>query len=201
MGNFGSNLGSGFYCSFQIKTTSTASASFGDVDATQLIKIFFNNTGNHQLRLQIYDNAGNILDGYNATPTINFNDGGTHTVVITANFSTQVIVMTIDGIAQTVSYNTQMALSTWINFAYAFYIGARNSTGTAQQFYACTLDNFQIGTSPTALYGNYLFNEGSGTTTADSSGQGNTGTLSKGAGAYPTWGHTRVAASGRSLAT
>jgi len=81
------------------------------------------------------------------------------------------------------------------------YIGASNSIGTASSFYAGGLDDFRIynrALSPAEvadLYsfapgpvGHWKFDEGSGTSAVDSSGNGNAGTLTNG----PTWTQGKI---------
>lgn len=187
MGNFGSNLGSGFYCSFQINTTQTTiGAVFGmlNVSGTNAVQIEFNSTGgNGAIRAFLRDTTGKVLDGF--ASNVSANNGNTHTVEITMVPSTNSIVIKVDGVSKSISYSTQATPASFINFDSNVILGAKSNHGTINEFLACTLDNFQIGTSSSVLYGSYSFNEGTGTTTADSSGNGNTGTLT--GSPLPTW--------------
>lgn len=198
MGNFGGNLSNGFYCSFDIRTTSTALGYIlGTINTgtATLIQIFANgdNAGsnvNHSLALQIRDNNGGAgnLQAACETPTINFNDGLKHTVVFGWVAGTQVITISIDGVSQSVTYNVSKATpTTFSNFGFSMTVAARNVRSAIGGYFACSLDNLKIGTASSTLYGYYLMDEGTGTTTADTSGNSNTGTLTKGAGAYPLW--------------
>ncbi len=173
MGNFGSNLGSGFYCKFQIKSTITSYSEMGYTGGQALIIAVGGYSGDG-MRLYIRDNSSNVLAANVASPSIAWNDGNLHTLIYTANFTTQVITISVDGVSQTVFYENQSPSYSFVNFT-----GNPVGIGSALSgsFLACTLDNFQIGTSSSVLYGSYGFNEGTGTTTADASGNNNTGTL------------------------
>ncbi len=191
MGNFGSNLGNGFYCSFQIKTTSTASKFVGFQQNNLTVSFAFNIKSNggantNSIYFKFGDTGGRFLQAGIDSPTINFTNGNIHTIAFSVNFVTNTITATIDGVSQTITYNLQQTLSTFTNFTQPFYIGVYNNNGTPGNFFACTLDNFQIGTSSSVLYGSYSMNDGPGSTTiADSSGNGNTGTLT--GSPLPTW--------------
>lgn len=137
--------------------------------------------------MYLSDPSGNTLEGGCTSPSINFNDGSTHELTFIVDFSAKTITIKIDGTSQTITYNSQQALSGFTNFTNKWYIGARDANGTADNYFAATFDNFSIGTSAGALYGKYLMDDGSGTSVADSSGNSNTGTLHKGAGSYPSW--------------
>jgi len=174
MGNFGSNLGNGFYCKSDIT-----------IPSYQLYTYIFGTYGGNEgvgltmysptaLQFQIKDNNGLTLQGHF---TANIFDGNKHTLEITAISSTNTIVANVDDSPSTVGYIAQQTPATFVNFQNQMNIGARRNGGNNQNPLACTLDNFQIGTSSSVLYGNYKMNEGSGTTIADSSGNGNTGTL------------------------
>lgn len=184
LGNFGSNLGNGFYCSFQIKTTQISLAEFGEFGGGSTFFIIgFNETasgGNTSgaLELDITAAGQRLRGGVNSSPTVIWNDGNVHAIVMTANFTTKTITIVIDGQSQTITYSNTGSLTSFSNFTQAHYIAARWFSGSAGNFLACTLDNFQIGTSSSVLYGNYGMNDGPGSTTiVDSSGNGNTGTL------------------------
>jgi len=192
LGNLGSNLGSGFYCKFDIKTTSTSQGIFGySTGSNQIIEVGLNtnaawtDVANHGLTIYLNANNNLLLSGGTSAPTINFNDGATHTIIFTATPATNTITLSIDGVNQTVAYGGQQTPSTFVNFSSNFFIGARNNVGSPNLFLACTLDNFRIGTSSSNIYGSYLFNEGKGTITADSSGNGNNGTLA--GSPLPSW--------------
>lgn len=192
MGSFGSNLGNGFYCKFLIKTTSTAVGVSGmDYTGTHhnVIQLAFNigsSSGSGKLRLYITDNNNNWFGNAVNSPTISFNDGSVHTLEFIANIVAKTLIVNIDGVSQTVTNIVNNTLSTFVNFPEAFYIGAQKSDAGVNSFFACILDNFQIGTSSAVLYGNYAMNDGPGATTIiDSSGNGNTGTLN--GSPLPTW--------------
>ena len=190
LGSFGSNMGSGFYCQFQIQTTSTANAYFGAVNNMRIIIGLNRTTASANtsgiIRLQLMDTgSGNI--NVQTTSATNFNDGNIHTLTfLWAGGSATTVTISVDGVSQALTYANQTALSSFANFSTALYMGAAFNSG-ATAYLPCTLDNLYIGTSSSSLYGEYYMNEGTGTTTADSSGNGNTATLAKGAGSYPSW--------------
>lgn len=179
MGNFGSNLGSGFYCKFDIKTTSTAKVNFGLYNnGLTCVIIAFNtnyiasaNVAN-EINFVVYDDSNKQLAGGLSSP-ITFNDGNLHTIIITANFGTNTITISIDGNVGSIGYSKQQTPSNFHNFGQNFLLGAFSQNGTAQQFMPCTLDNILLGTSSSVLYGNYPFMGD----VKDYSGQGNNGTL------------------------
>lgn len=176
LGNLGSNLGSGFYCKFDIKTTSSNAniSPWGVANGTNnRVYLTLNNSAN-QIRIDILDNAGLKLS---AVCTKNIIDGNKHTLIVTATMSTNIVTISVDGVAQSISYINQQTPTTFVNFTANFALGARTVGASLFNYCTCTLDNFQIGINAGNLYGIYNFDEGSGTTTADSSGNGNTGTL------------------------
>ena len=192
MGNFGSNLGSGFYCSFQIKTTSAALGRFGNVDNVNFkgFMIGFNETAGGtgavgKIRFRFGDNNGFNID-VGSSSTVNIYDGNVHTIVITWTAGNSNLNVTIDGSSVPLTTNAQIPV-TFSNWTNNFLLGARNNQGTIGNFYACTLDNFQIGTSSSVLYGSYIGGRqtGTGTRLIDTSGSGNNGTLT--GSPVPAW--------------
>ena len=197
LGTFGSNLGSGFYCSFQIQTTSTQQGSFGvehsSYSGINQVQIGFNGGANgtqtnHSMFFYLASNNYNYeCFRYTSSPTINFNDGNIHTITISVNVPSQIVTLTIDGVSQSLNSSFSNGNTpNWVNFGDPFYLGAAYNGGPAIPL-ACTLDNFEMGTSSSAIYVSYAMNDGIGTSVADASGNTNTGTLEKGAGSYPTW--------------
>lgn len=194
LGTFGSNLGSGFYCKFQIATSSAVKEFQGYqnnlTDGNQQVSLVFNATGNNTslsgaIQLLIRDSTGLLLRG-GSSGSIGFNDGKLHTVILTANFSTNTITVSIDNTSQAVNYLSQQTPATFVNFSTSFVIAALDLNDvTFNNFFQHNLSSFVIGTSASSLYGSYLFNEGTGSTTADSSGQSNTATLT--GSPKPTW--------------
>lgn len=178
LGTFGSNLGSGLYLSFTLQTSSVATSIglMGEIKAgnTDTIRLILNLGGvPGQLSLSFYDHTGNQIVGNITAPALV--DGTPHAVTITATTTT--IAMTVDGVDQTVNYTNQQTLSSFVNIPLNFIVGGFNNNGTPQNFAAITIDKIQIGTSSSNLFASYNMLEGAGTTTADSSGKGNTGTL------------------------
>ena len=182
MGNFGISLANGFYCSFNINTTATNLGYFGWGQAGgHNVQISLNSnaeTGtNHCLCLTIRGDNGLFIRGSAQSPTINFNDGNTHNIIMTSNTSLGTVTILIDGIQQLIQYTSTGIPTFTTNFSYPFLLGARNYTGVVQNFIACSLSNFQIGTSSVNLFGIYNFSEDSGLITYDSSTYNNIGTL------------------------
>jgi len=195
MGNFGSNLGNGFYCSFQIKTTqTTVGAAYGILNTGSVtgMSLDLNMYSSTSHRIFFRDNNGNqFIPRF----TFNFADGNLHTVVISVNFATQTVTITVDGNNITPSaYDSNQVLTTFSNLAFNMFLGGRNNRNNSvvNESLACTLDNFQIGTSSSVLYGSYLGSRqtGRGTTLYDVSGNVNNGTLSQSGGTsanIPAW--------------
>jgi len=183
LGNFGSNLGSGFYCKFDIQTSSVSGGTFGEYNSSnQSVYIEFNAKhevlSSHDITV-VFEGANNsfLIASTNSDTTVSFNDGTIHTIIVTINPGAGTMTLSIDGISQTFTTYRNDTGYTYANFPQNFLIGAYNSTGTPAGFFQCKIDNLQVGTSSSNIYGNYQFNEGLGTTTADSSGNGNTATL------------------------
>ena len=171
MGNFGSNLGSGFYCKVPIQTPSTSQGFIWGVQ-NPYIQLQANSAANganvnHALQFTTYDTSNNLLRGGCNSPTINFNDGQKHTIEIDITYSTNTIVIKIDGTVQTITYDTQGTPHTFSNFAGSLFLGCRNQNGTPDSFFACTLDNFQIGTSASNIFASYAFDQSHGNPLGD----------------------------------
>jgi hypothetical protein len=195
MGNLGSNLGSGFYMKFNIQTTQTTIFDFGVYGGNSpnsSAVIYFNadqaaNNVSGKIRVFVQGGSGGgILCGATTSATT-YNNGSTHTIEVIINVGSQTVAINFDGASQAISYENQNTITGFNNFIYSFVLGARYDQGTIDKFGACTLDNVLIGTTSSSLYGVYYFNDGSGITTLDSSGSGNTGTLGNSGGANPAW--------------
>lgn len=191
MGTFGADASAGFYTSFDIRTTSTTVnrvilGTFASSNKNT-IRLFYNSSvdggATGRLEVQMYDNLSHKLDGYFTNATIS--DGTRHQIILTATPSTNTITALVDGATQTITYKNLETPSSFVNFPNNFVLGANNNNGTPANFIACVLDNVQLGVAANNLYGSYSMDEGAGTTTADSSGKGNTGTLT--GTPVPTW--------------
>ena len=180
MGSFGSNLGSGLYAKFSFASTTATSGAilFGTAWSTSCIITFNVNNGGVSKRLYFFsqDNGSKQLKG-TIDPTMNILDGNPHVFELTVTFSTNTILLKIDGITQTTNYVSQQTPATFANFGSTrpFIIGAYQNYSTVQNYCAYTIDNFLIGTSPSNLYGSYSFDD---RTATDLSGNGNNGILS-----------------------
>lgn len=181
MGSFGSSISAGLYLSFDLNTSSSALSAllgFLNTGTTTALQIELNSNGgslsNNSVRCFLRDSSAGVLEG---AFTFAFHDGNKHSFVIQFNIGGNIITVTVDGVSQTVSYASQSSTGNFSNLGFAMSVGCRNVRGTQGEFFAGTIDNLQLGTSSTTLFGNYKFDEGSGTTTADSSGNNNTGTL------------------------
>lgn len=193
LGSFGSNIGSGFYCKFKIKTTATGIGSFGfGATSVQIVRIGFNKSKteanlNHALQITMRNNsAGKLLRGAAESPTINFNDGTTHEIEYIVLPATNSITIKIDGVSQTITYQEVQSPIEFVNLsANPFCFGGSRYNGALSEAIACTVDDFLIGTNSSTLYGSYNCNEASGIDLINQTGGGN-GALMKGAGAYPS---------------
>lgn len=191
LGSLGSNAGSGLYVKFDIITTQTTPFGFGEYNLfTESLYITLNLnasevTSNHALNLVFEGNNNNFFVAGVNSPTISFNDGFRHTLEFELLPASGSLVVRIDGVPQTVTVTRHDGGYTYGNFASDFYMGARNNNGSPISFMNATIDNFAIGTSANNIFANYKFDEGSGTTTADATGNGNTATLS--GSPVPTW--------------
>jgi lysophospholipase L1-like esterase len=170
LGNFGSNLGNGLYISFDIKTTQTTKASFGFFnDGTTLgirPKLNMDQSGNlssGKIGLYFRAHNGAFIDAATTSAT-DFNDGQIHNIEISVSGDT--VTIKVDGDSKPISYRAQTTLTSFANLGYAFAIGASNGRGVFSEFLNGIVDNFKIGTL-TSLYGEYSFDEGTGTTVAN----------------------------------
>lgn len=189
MGTFGSSLTNGAYVSFTIKTTDTGSNKrvFSVLTGSNkmAIQAFINNTQSGSIKFIIADDNAHTLN--KEALSANINDGNVHAVVITADVVAMTAVITVDGISQSLNDSNVGTLGTFVDFNQHLVMGTLNNNGTINNTVALagTIDNFKIGTSSTTLFGSYGFNEGTGITTADVSGKGNTGTLT--GSPTPSW--------------
>lgn len=195
MGSFGSQIGNGFYTAFDLTTTETRARDIMGVENTigaPRVEVFLNN-GNISGRLGVYiiDLASPTLKTLRGYCDTSVNDGQKHRVVISVVMNTNTINISIDGVAQSITYTAQNTPTTFFNFDTPFTVGAFNQDGTVGSYAAFTIGNLQLGTSSNNIFASYAFTEGSGTTTADGSGNGNTGTLT--GTPKPTWGPAIVA--------
>jgi len=182
LGNLGSNLGSGFFLEFKIKTTITATRIWGVSNSTgnQQMFIYLNadrSTANVAglLSFLFVSPAGSSILGGTYLDT-SFNDGKVHTVKFLATMNPAVVRVFVDNVEYSVNYSNQSNLSGFINFDRGFYLGARDQ-GAANSHTDCSIDGVKIGTSPTDLYGSYSFSEGTGSTTANNVTSGASATL------------------------
>lgn len=189
LGSLGSNMGSGFYIKFKIKTSSTTKGYFGTLNdgGTTGVQIIPNSDyteaqSSGKIGFWIRSENGLAISGATTNDT-GFNDGNEHTIEIICDTSAKTITIKVDGTSESVTYLQQNTPSTYANFGYAFAMGARNNRGSFDNYFACTLDDIQIGTTSSTLYGEYYMDEGTGSTAADSSGNNYDATLVN----SPTW--------------
>ena len=180
LGSFGSSLGNGFYIAFKIRSAHSFGGSFG-VNGTG-VTVIFNTAGSGNLGLAMSDLSNRKLTGY-AVAT-GWNDSKTHSIELTAVPSTNTIAVVVDGSTKTVTYTSQATPSTFQNFSLDFLIGASGNV-TPQGYVGCIVDDVKIGNSAASIVASYNLNENSGTTTADTSGNGYTGTLT--GSPLPAW--------------
>lgn len=203
MGNFGSNLGSGFYAKFQIQTLDKTSTKeifgvFATGGVNPGLELFYNSVSSTgDLQFYFKDPSGNAINAHwDGANSPHINDGAIHTIELTVVANPAAATLKIDGVTKTVGYYSQQNLSGFANFNTFFAIGGQNFAGTMFKFTSGIIYNLQVGTSAGALYGSYNLQEGTGTTANDTSGQGNNGTLS--GSPLPVW-NTRTAATNRFL--
>lgn len=143
MGTFGSSMGSGFSSSFWIKTTSTANISvLGTVNTTTktslLVRTNVGATGAIQVFLR--DESNRTLRGYAGV----VNDGVWHHVVATANTTSRVIGIWVDGVSLTANQTgSSGTISGFADFTYPLTIGALGGSSISSYF-AGSLDEVAI---------------------------------------------------------
>jgi hypothetical protein len=190
MGGFGAAIGTnnGFYAAFDIKVVAASSNAcpLGTLKAGNLnaFRVLLNSGGvSGKTRISLFDSLSKKIDGF--FTNIAIMDGGKHTLIITITPSTNTIVATLDGAGQAITYTNQESPATYVNFDKNVFLGAVNNDGAVSNNAAVILDTVKLGTAAGTLFGNYAIDEGTGTTIADTSGQGNTGTLT--GTPLPTW--------------
>ena len=136
-----------------------------------------------RISVMIGDDTALILRGYTTNAT-SVNDGNVHFVLVTANCASNTVTISVDGTPQTISYDLQQTPHTFTSTSRFYGFGAENYFGTMRNFLNGSMDLINLGTTATS-YAKFDLNTPGGTTTADSSGQGNTGTLV--GSPPPTW--------------
>lgn len=197
LGNLGSQLGSGFFIEFDFQSTApfTGIWGFGIYAGSPSSRVwisFSNSILNYSIGIVVGANTqGGLELAGGMTTQIKLNDGKKRRISIQAFPATNTIEIKIDGVAQTITYSKQQTPALFSNFLGSFYIGARNNNqfnNTFEGYWSGTIDNLRIGTSPSNIYAGWGFNEGTGTTAADYTGNGRTATLTNGSGgAKPAW--------------
>lgn len=189
MTGFGAALGGGAYASFDIQTTTTDIGSptvFGTLKTGNLnaFKYVLHSGVLNRGLVSLYDSLSKKIDK-RFDSTIAINDGAIHRITITVTPATNVVVVTVDGVSQTMTNLNSQTPDTFIDFDKKMFVGANNNNGLVSNNAAIKLRNFKLGISAGTLYGNYAMGEGKGLTIADTSGQSNTGTLT--GTPVPTW--------------
>ena len=208
MRNFGQNAGSGVYakCNFSVPSGYAKQGflyAIVDESGQQFsIELNLQNSVN-QVSFLWRDAVGNLIDyKYHGT---NINNGSIHTLIASGN-PAGTATLTLDGTivtpGTTVSAQT---LTTFNNYTDDLVLGVDGDVNIGPTLFgSITFYNFYLGNTSGSFIGEYNFTEGSGTTTADSSGNGNTGTLL--GSPPPIWlyglnpGHRTILATNRQLA-
>lgn len=181
----GTAMVNGVYAKFLFRTTSTALGEWGFVHTTQSSGFIIgfnegpintNTIGGVQVDIEDASGVTKKLRGH-TTGTFSFNDGNTHTLEVIGNPGGSTITVNFDGVSKPITYENQDTLGTFLNFNASWDIGARYFNGGIGNFWNGTVDDFQLGVSSSNIYAKYNMDEGSGTTTVDSSGKGNTANL------------------------
>ncbi len=212
-GNLGSTLSSPFSLSCWINTTQITQASIVGTLNTGTNTLFQVNINfrasdgtavNQFLSVQYRNesNSKNIRAGN--TNAYQFNNGMWHHLVFTVEPVAQTSTLYVDGVSQAVTVAAGSApFNGSANFEFPLTMGARNNRNTIDNFFTGRLDEIHLynivlfqaqvsqlyyqGVEPAAsdLLGKYTLDENTGTTANDTSGAGNTGTLS--GSPLPSW--------------
>lgn len=183
LGNFGSSMGSGIYFACSFTSSSTALGMFiAGLNAAGTTRFFIAKnatiTGTvvaGKIRVFLQDNAGRLIDAGLTNP-YSFNDGLPHSLEVKVNPSTNIVTIKIDGVPQSVVYNSQATPAVFSNFTAGLALAAFNNLGVMSTWTSISMDEVKIGNSPAALYAWYNFNDNSNPTT-DLSGNNNHATL------------------------
>lgn len=158
LGSLGSSLGSGFSFEAFVKTSKTGSRArlFSASSATgTVVAVILNSTTGldaptGRIYVQILG-GGNNLTGYVNSDT-GVTDGNYHHLVVTADPPADTITITLDGVAQTITYSSQTTPSGFANFVGsavgAFLTGGESLGGIADDasIYNAVLTSEQIAT-------------------------------------------------------
>jgi len=182
LGTFGANHGNPFKIEFYVKTTqSNAAFLFGLYGGTVNDQVFYakiNHAISGDLRFTLRDTSMYRL--YGNTGNIGLNDGFWHKIEIEVTTSTNTIVVKLDGDSKAISYDYQQNLSDFGNLTEDMFLASYNHL-SSQPGLIGKLDEVKIienyGEVDEAVVGYWRFEEGAGLTTADESGNGNTGSL------------------------
>jgi hypothetical protein len=176
LGNFGSTI-SGGNISFDIKTTYTESRQdvLGSVNngSATAFGVQLNYIQADDIAFVIRDDDGKRLWG--VVNSTGLTDGEWHAVGIHYQCSTNTIEISIDEVSRAVNYTDQQTPSRFSNFQYDIALGATNNRGTVQLYFEGVLTDITIDNG--GLGGHWKFDEGSGSTAYDTSGNNNHGTL------------------------
>lgn len=198
MGSLGSSLGSGISIGVHLRPSIiTAMTVVGTrVTSTNMYLNFKINTksgsnSKDSIQWQLVDASGNSLNGWATAPGLTA--GGHKFIAVTCLPSENTLQIYYEGLPLTVTYTTQVQPTNFANFAHGVYFGALDNNGTvATPYYAGIMDEVTIWNSKLtasevqSLYYNgsvsrknpvsyHKFDEGTGSTVADSAGS-NTGT-------------------------
>jgi len=204
LSSFGSTyLASTFTISFWIKTGSTTQDIIcGEANNTgganpTAFWVRLNSDSSHTLTQGYLGVFVRSQDAKNykfaSTSSLNINDNKWHFVAIVITPSTNTALLYFDGASVSITASLSESPSTFSNFEFPFAIGAVNFKGTNGTFFNGYLDKFRLYTTglsslevlnayltapPTSnIFLSYEFDEGSGSSTTDASGNGFTGTI------------------------
>lgn len=176
LGSFGSGISEG-NISFWVRTTHTASRQdvFGSINDGNTVAFgaIVPWDADYDVSLYVRDNDGRRLIGYADSGVLT--DGEWHFVEIYYRCSTNTIRISVDGISQTVDIGYQETPSAFANFEYDFVLGGVQNRGDVQLRFEGQLADVRIDDGGRGGY--WKFDEGSGSTASDSSGNDNHGTL------------------------
>ena len=167
------NLGTNFEITFSIKFTGTGLYSIlqrgTDAIDAQYWYIQSLSDGSGKLEFQISDGIGFAL----IQTSVAVNDGEWHEVIWTRSGNTHTVK--VDGTDRTITGNIDPDIGDINNSSRNIYIGAE--IVNSEFYYSGSVDGVKIVVGGTTK-GLWYFDDGSGATLADSSGNGNNGTVS-----------------------
>lgn len=145
LGTLGANIAtSSWECWINTTSTDTIRSVFGTTTtgSSSLVNLSINTTTPAGVETGTAGSTAFFVRGTNGWITTNIYDGAWHHIVVVIE-STTTFSVYVDGVARTVTYGVQTAL-TAANFDFALALGCRNQRGVFERFFPGSLDEVAV---------------------------------------------------------